>query len=54
MQVLRGRTQFQEVVMVRNPVVAGQFYPASPSQLTSMIEELVDKEAVKEEVIGLV
>ena len=40
--------------MIRNPVVDGQFYPASPSQLTSMIEELVDKEAVKEEVIGLV
>ncbi len=40
--------------MVRQPVVAGQFYPASPSQLKAMIKGLVDEEAVKEEVIGLV
>ncbi|MFC2024945.1 AmmeMemoRadiSam system protein B [Chloroflexota bacterium] len=40
--------------MVRNPVVAGQFYPGSPSQLRSMIEEMVDEKTVKEEVIGLV
>ena len=40
--------------MIRSPVVSGQFYPESPSQLKSMIEGFVDKEAVKEEVIGLV
>jgi len=40
--------------MNRNPVVAGQFYPASASQLKEMIEMLVDEKAEKEEVIGLV
>ncbi len=39
--------------MIRNPVVAGQFYPASPDQLSSMLRGLVDEKAVKEEVIGL-
>jgi AmmeMemoRadiSam system protein B/AmmeMemoRadiSam system protein A len=39
--------------MIRNPVVAGQFYPASASQLRAMIETLVDEKAEKEEVIGL-
>lgn len=40
--------------MIRNPVVAGQFYPASSSQLKAMIEKMVDKKATKQEVIGLV
>ncbi len=40
--------------MIRNPVVAGQFYPGSPDQLRSMIKGLVDEGAAKEEVIGLV
>jgi len=40
--------------MVRNPVVAGQFYPESASHLKAMIEQLVDEKAAKEEVIGLV
>lgn len=40
--------------MIRKPVVAGQFYPASSSQLRTMIEGLVDEKAEKEEVIGLV
>ncbi len=40
--------------MIRNPVVAGQFYPESASQLKAMIEQLVDEKAEKEEVIGLV
>ncbi len=39
--------------MIRNPVVAGQFYPASASQLREMIASLVDEKAEKEEVIGL-
>jgi AmmeMemoRadiSam system protein B/AmmeMemoRadiSam system protein A len=39
--------------MVRNPVVAGQFYPASASQLRAMIEKFVDEKAGKEEAIGL-
>ena len=40
--------------MNRNPVVAGQFYPASSSQLKTMIEGLVDEKEAKEEVIGAV
>ena len=40
--------------MIRNPVVAGQFYPASPPQLKEMIQGMVDEKAAKEEVIGLV
>ncbi|MFH0769255.1 MAG: AmmeMemoRadiSam system protein B [Chloroflexota bacterium] len=39
--------------MIRNPVVAGQFYPGGRSQLRSMLKEMVDEKAVKEEVIGL-
>ena len=40
--------------MIRKPVVAGQFYPASASQIREMMEIFVDKTAEKEEVIGLV
>ncbi|MFC1991708.1 MEMO1 family protein [Chloroflexota bacterium] len=40
--------------MIRNPAVAGQFYPGEPDQLRAMIEEMVDPAAAKEEVIGLV
>lgn len=40
--------------MNRQPVVAGQFYPASASQLRAMIETMVDEAAEKQEVIGLV
>jgi len=40
--------------MIREPAVAGQFYPASPSQLKEMIQGMVDEKAEKEEVIGLV
>jgi len=40
--------------MNRQPVVAGQFYPSSASQLKTMIEKMVDAEAEKQEVIGLV
>ena len=40
--------------MIRNPVVSGQFYPESPSQLKAVIEGMVDEKAVKEEVIGLI
>jgi len=40
--------------MIRNPVVAGQFYPASASQLKAMIEMLVDAKVEKQEAIGLV
>ncbi|MDD5082900.1 MAG: AmmeMemoRadiSam system protein B [Dehalococcoidales bacterium] len=41
-------------MMIREPVVAGQFYPSSPSQLKAMIARMVDEKAVKEEVIGVV
>ena len=40
--------------MIRNPVVAGQFYPASASELKAMIKAMVDEKAKKEEVIGLI
>ena len=40
--------------MNRQPVVAGQFYPASASQLRTMIEKMVDEKAEREDVIGLV
>jgi len=40
--------------MIRSPIVSGQFYPESPSQLKSMIGGMVDEKAVKEEVIGLI
>jgi AmmeMemoRadiSam system protein B/AmmeMemoRadiSam system protein A len=40
--------------MRRNPIVAGQFYPASAAQLKELIETLVDEKAEKQEVIGVV
>ena len=40
--------------MIRNPVVAGQFYPASASELKAMIKGMVDEKVEKEEVIGLI
>jgi len=40
--------------MSRSPIVAGQFYPASSSQLKSMIEQLVGEKVAREDVIGLV
>jgi AmmeMemoRadiSam system protein B/AmmeMemoRadiSam system protein A len=39
--------------MIRNPVVAGQFYPSSPVELRRMIETFIEPEAPREEVIGL-
>jgi AmmeMemoRadiSam system protein B/AmmeMemoRadiSam system protein A len=39
--------------MIRNPVVAGQFYPGSASQLREMIKTFIDEKAEKEEVVGL-
>jgi MEMO1 family protein len=40
--------------MLREPAVAGQFYPDSASQLRAMIESFIDKNIEKEEVIGLI
>ena len=37
---------------VRRPVVAGQFYPGTPEELTKEIESLVDKKASKQDVIA--
>ncbi len=39
--------------MVRNPAVAGQFYPDSPSLLEMQIKGFIDEKVVKEDVIGL-
>ena len=38
--------------MVREPVFAGAFYPASPKELKSMIQKMVDEKAEKQDVIG--
>jgi AmmeMemoRadiSam system protein B len=40
--------------MIRKPVVAGQFYPSSPSELKAMIKNMVNEDVDKEDVIGLV
>jgi len=39
--------------MIRNPSVAGYFYPGSKAELKAMIAKYVDKKAPKEEVVGL-
>lgn len=39
--------------MIRNPVVAGQFYPASAEALREMIAQMTDVKAEKEEAVGL-
>lgn len=40
--------------MLREPAVAGQFYPGSPDELRAMIGSFVDQNTEKEDVIGLV
>jgi AmmeMemoRadiSam system protein B len=40
--------------MIRNPVVAGTFYPGSASLLKQKISEFIDEESAKEDVVGLV
>jgi len=40
--------------VVRHPVVAGQFYPAQASRLSRIISGMVDDQAEKEDVIGVV
>jgi hypothetical protein len=40
-------------MMIREPVVAGQFYPDSASELEAMIKMLVSEKVEKEEVIGV-
>jgi MEMO1 family protein len=40
--------------MLRQPVVAGQFYPGTEAQLKAMIKSFVDPQSPKEDVIGLV
>jgi len=40
--------------MIREPVVAGQFYPADKAELKSMLSSFMDAKAVKEDVLGLV
>jgi len=37
---------------VRDPAVAGQFYPASPAEIESAVKRLVDDDREKEKVIG--
>ena len=38
---------------MRNPSVAGYFYPASASEINAMMAKYIDKNAPKEEVVGL-
>lgn len=40
--------------MKRQPAVAGQFYPSSPSKLSEQVRGYINKDAVKESVIGVV
>ncbi|MBI5099456.1 MAG: AmmeMemoRadiSam system protein B [Nitrospirae bacterium] len=40
--------------MKRKPAVSGQFYPSSPSGLTEQVRGYIHKDALKEEVIGVV
>jgi len=40
--------------MIRQPVVAGQFYPAQATKLREMIRGMVSETAAKEDIIGLV
>jgi len=39
--------------MIRNPYVAGYFYPASASEIRAMLARYMDKDAPKEEAVGL-
>jgi AmmeMemoRadiSam system protein B/AmmeMemoRadiSam system protein A len=39
--------------MIRNPYVAGYFYPASSTEIKAMMAKFVDKNAPKEEAVGL-
>ncbi len=39
--------------MIREPAVSGRFYPDSPFQLKSMIDSFIDKDAEKEDIVGL-
>ncbi|MFH1868712.1 MAG: AmmeMemoRadiSam system protein B [Candidatus Omnitrophota bacterium] len=40
--------------MIRNPAVAGQFYPASPKALKDLIGSFVDKAAKRQRAIGII
>ena len=40
--------------MKRNPAVAGQFYPASPQDLSRQVEGFITPDAEKEDAIGIV
>ena len=40
--------------MIRNPIASGRFYPAEPGPLRAMIKGMVDENAFKEDIIGLV
>jgi AmmeMemoRadiSam system protein B/AmmeMemoRadiSam system protein A len=39
--------------MIRHPSAAGFYYPASPAEIKSMLDRFIDKDAPKEEVVGL-
>jgi AmmeMemoRadiSam system protein B/AmmeMemoRadiSam system protein A len=40
--------------MIRLPVVAGRFYPEAAPELEALIKTMVDEQAVKEDVLGMV
>lgn len=40
--------------MIRQPAVAGQFYEASPSRLTSQVDDYIEADVKKEHAIGIV
>ncbi|MBN1693743.1 MAG: AmmeMemoRadiSam system protein B, partial [Dehalococcoidales bacterium] len=39
--------------MIRHPSAAGFYYPASPDEIRSMLDRFINKNAPKEEVVGL-
>jgi AmmeMemoRadiSam system protein B/AmmeMemoRadiSam system protein A len=50
--LISGRLVEEVEMMIREPVVAGSFYPGTANRLQSMLKQLVDEKAVKEDVVG--
>lgn len=40
--------------MIRNPVVAGQFYPGEPARLRAMIKKMIEEDAPRTDVVGVI
>ena len=53
---MRSRIKYNSrlVVMIREPVVAGMFYPASASSLSMQLDSYLGEDVVKEDVMGVI